>query len=130
MCRLCQPVHSLSISISLLPALGGGGGGTRAGIACEFSHVATVPCRVVNDDEDEADKLIPVSKDDALRRLVGSARLRSAVVSIMKKRLIWSGVTGSLDQIRNMLFSEKYQLKHCLASRGGGRSKVRAETMN
>ena len=100
---------------------------TRAGVACEVSHVASIPCRVVNDDEEEANKLIPIAKDDALRRLVASARLRAAVVSIMKKRLIWSGVTGSLDQIRNMLFAEKYQLKHCLASRGGGRSKVRAE---
>ena len=85
------------------------------------------PPRARNEDESEAGEFLPIKKDEVMRKVFNSERLRAAVITNMKKRLVWSGVSGSLNEVRNMIFSEKYQLKHCLASRGGGRSKVRGK---
>lgn len=81
----------------------------------------------MNAEEEEATKNIPVEDDRSMRLIFGSAHLRSATIAIFKRNLKFSGdQKGFLTQVRTALFSENYQIKRCLADRGGGsKSEVR-----
>ena len=80
----------------------------------------------MNADEKEVKEYLPIEDDRAMRLVFGSAHLRSAAFAILKRNLKFSDEKGCLVQVRSALFSENYQLKRCLADRGGGsKSEVR-----
>ena len=81
----------------------------------------------MNADEEEAKKLLPIADDRSMRLIFGSAHLRAATLSIMKRNIKFSGDEKmALGQVRTTLFTENYQLKRCLSERtGGAHSEVR-----
>ena len=80
----------------------------------------------MNADEEEVKQHLPIQDDKDMRMVFGNAQLRSAAMAILKRNLRLSGGDACLVEIRTALFSENYQLKRCLADRGGGaKSEVR-----
>ena len=90
-----------------------------------MQNIMPIHPRSMNEDETKVDQLIPISDDHRAKKVMSSPQMRAAVMSIMRKKLVWTGMTGCLNQIRNLLFSDNYQLNRCLSSRGGGGSRVR-----